>query len=376
MSEQMGSPCKGRIGILTFLHTLNYGAVFQAYALEKVLLDSGFDAVQIDYRNPTVESFEYKRSVSLKGHVANIVRKPIINRKERVFEEFRRAHIESTAPLTYNELAASCESFDYIVVGSDQVWNGNVTGFDDAYFLAFSDQLEKKRTYAVSIGQDELPMKPGIDYARLIKSFPCVLVREQTAAQALRRVCPECTIDVVLDPTLLLSGDEWRLLAGERSPRTKGGYVFVYAVGETRKAVAAAKLIAKKRGLEVVVLQQNGFLPIMGVKNLFSVSPSAFLSYIANSDFFVTSSFHGTCLAILLERDFLVSYSTGGTKRNSRMSDLLRMLNLSSRVLSDDVLDTPISDWQDIRNKIDKSRKESLDLLFGSLKKVSTVQYE
>ena len=358
---------RGRIGILTFLHTLNYGALLQAYALERMLLDAGYDAVQIDYRNPRVEAFEYKRDVSLKGHLANVIRRPMIVKKERAFEAFRRAHIQSTAPLSREGLKEACESFEYIVVGSDQVWNGNVTGFDNTYFLDFIDSSEKMRTYAVSIGQDELPMMSDVDYEHLIGEFPCVLVREQTAADALRGICLESEVEVVLDPTLLIAGDEWRALAGARPARPKGGYVFVYAVGETRNAVSAARRIAKRRGLKVVVLQQNGFLPIPGVINLFSISPTAFLSYIANAEFVVTSSFHGTCLAIQLERDFLVSYATDGIRRNTRMSDLLETLGLSDRVLSERPVGAKVSDWRDVRAKVNEAGRQSLDLLLRSL---------
>lgn len=358
---------RGRIGILTFLHTLNYGAVLQAYALERVLCDAGFDAVQIDYRNPKVEAFEYKRDVSLKGHLANIVRRPMLGKKEEAFESFRREHIRSTAPLSRDGLPLVCEAFDRIVVGSDQVWNGNVTGFDSSYFLDFIGAPERKATYAVSIGQDDIPVAPGVDYTRLIGDFPLVLVREKTAADTLRRICPGSKVEVVLDPTLLLGGDEWRRLSDARPVRPNGGYVFVYAVGETRNSVAAAMEVAKRRSLDVVVLQQNGFLPIRGAVNLFSISPTAFLSYIANAEFVVTSSFHGTCFAIQFERDFLVSYSTGGTKRNSRMADLLALLELSDRVLEGSVNEAPVSDWSSVRRKIEESGRRSIRLLLESL---------
>ena len=43
------------IGILTFHRASNYGAVLQAYALQKVISDMGRDAVIVDYRCRTVE---------------------------------------------------------------------------------------------------------------------------------------------------------------------------------------------------------------------------------------------------------------------------------------------------------------------------------
>ena len=355
------------VGILTFLHTLNYGAMFQAYALEKVLQTAGFNAIQLDYRNPKVEAFEFKHSTSIKGFLANLIRRPIIQKKEKVFDTFRRQYILSTAPLSREDLIRTCKKFDYIIVGSDQVWNGLVTGFDATYFLDFVKDIKKKKTYAVSIGQDKLPISAGFDYAHFIKDFSCVLIREKTAAKALQPLCAGKRFETVLDPTFLLSRDNWLNISADVRPKPKKPYVFVYAVGETKTTVAAAKKIAKRRGLDVIVLQQNGFLPIFGATNLFSISPSEFLSYIANAELVVTSSFHGTCLSIIFERDFLVSYASNAVKRNSRMNDLLESLGLSGRVLQTvSPAGQPI-DWATTRERLSTMRAESLNLLFDSL---------
>lgn len=355
------------VGILTFLHTLNYGAILQAYALERVLAAAGFEVVQLDYRNPAVDAFEFKRAASLKGHLANLVRLPIIRRKAKAFDEFRREHIPSTAPLSRDGLVEVCDALDYVLVGSDQVWNGLITGFDSTYFLDFIDDPGKKRTYAVSIGQERLPMAQGIDYASLLSDFPCLLVREATAAKALGSLCPERHRDVVLDPTLLLDGNDWLELAAEREMCVRRPYVFVYAVGETKGSVAAAKAIADRKGLEVLVLQQNGFLPIRGVTNLFAASPLDFLSYMANAEAVVTSSFHGTCFSIIFERDFYVSYAKGGEKRNSRMGDLLDACGISGRILDGPVAGARPIDWAAVRGRLGSMKVSSLRLLLNSL---------
>lgn len=356
-----------KVGILTFLHTLNYGAMLQAYALARVLQSAEFDTVQLDYRCPAVEAFEFKHVASLKGRLANLIRMPIIRRKAQRFNAFRRENIPSLGPLSRGELIDACALLDYVVVGSDQVWNGLVTNFDSTYFLDFIDEPQKKRTYAVSIGQDQMPVVPGVDYAHLVGDFPYLLVREKTAINALESLCPGNKYEVVLDPTLLLTRDEWLDKAKEGQIKNEGPYVFVYAVGETKNSVAAAKEIARRNGLDVVVLQQNGFLPIPGATNLFSISPTDFLSYIANAETVVTSSFHGTCLSIQLERNFYVSYATGREKRNSRMGDLLDICGLTERILGGSLAGVQSIDWSDVRDRLEKKRADSLRMLFESL---------
>ena len=38
-----------KVGVLTFLHNGNYGSSLQAYALQKVIRDMGYDCEHIDY---------------------------------------------------------------------------------------------------------------------------------------------------------------------------------------------------------------------------------------------------------------------------------------------------------------------------------------
>lgn len=358
-----------RVGILTFLHTLNYGALLQAYALQRVLHDNGFNAFQIDYRNSTVEAFEFKKARTVRAHVANIIRKPIIAGKSKGFASFQRDYIKATQSLSSRSgLASACHEFDYVIVGSDQVWNGLVTGFDTSYFLDIINAGDKKRTYAVSIGQDELPVDSNTDYSKLLEGFPCLLVREKTAALALRRYYPNRPIDVVLDPTLLADKSIWLDMVSDIPRLHEKPYVFVYAVAEAKNSVTYAKELAKEKGFDVVVLQQNGFFPISGVKNLFTISPIEFLSYIFHAEVVVTSSFHGLCLSLQMEREFFVSYAVGGAKRNSRMADLLEELRLSNRVLTGPHTHFQSIDWDAVRGRLEEMRKQSCTLLLESLK--------
>ena len=358
---------RARVGILTFLHTLNYGALLQAYALQKVLKDNGFHAVQIDYRNSAIEAFEFKKAKTIRARVANIVRRPIINKKSLGFSAFQRENIEATEPLSKDDLEQTFNEFDYLVVGSDQVWNGFVTGFDTSFFLDAANMADRKRTYAVSIGQDTFPTRSDVDYVGLLQSFPRILVRERTAVKALRPYYPTMPIDVVLDPTLLARRIIWLdLAAKECAPRVRP-YVFVYAVGETKRSVECAREIARARHLDVVVLQQNGFLPFPGVKNIFAISPAEFLSYIAHAEIVVTSSFHGLCLSLQMEREFYVSYAASGVKRNSRMVDLLEELGLSDRANIGSWPHLPPINWNIVRARLEQMRKRSLSLLLESL---------
>lgn len=353
------------IGILTFLHTLNYGALLQSYALQAFLNSNGFSAIQIDYRNANVESYEFKRSKTVKNRLANIVRRPIIKKKTIEFEEFTRRFIKATPVVERGELAGICSDFDCIVVGSDQVWNGEITDYDTTYFLDFIPDDDKKYSYAVSIGQDDFPEKKGIDYYSLLHAFSQVLVREQTAAKALGNFVEADKLHVVLDPTLLVEAEVWNSFVGESASPMSRPYVFVYAVGETKRAVEAAREMAREHGWDLVVLQQDKFLPILGAKNLFSISPADFLTYFKHASAIVTSSFHGLCMSIQFRKDFLVSYTEGIACRNSRISDLLLALECEDRVIGSPSCDCV--NWELVEQRLTEKRIQSSELLLNAL---------
>ena len=44
-----------KVGIVTFIHTVNFGASLQAYALQETIRSYGFDAEIIQYVNEEIE---------------------------------------------------------------------------------------------------------------------------------------------------------------------------------------------------------------------------------------------------------------------------------------------------------------------------------
>ena len=50
-----------KIGIITFHRAINYGALLQTYALQKVIKRMGHDCIIIDYRNVLLEERHQKK---------------------------------------------------------------------------------------------------------------------------------------------------------------------------------------------------------------------------------------------------------------------------------------------------------------------------
>lgn len=353
-----------QVGILTFHHTLNYGASLQCYALQQVLTDLGCEASVIDYRNETVEASECQRwSAKDPASVAKYLMK---TKKRRAFDRFAR-RLALTRTCDRESIADVARNFDCIVVGSDQVWNTQITGSDMTYFLPFETDPHRCKSYAPSIGKERLPADEP--YATHLSGFSSLLVREQSAAQELRRLLPSHDdISLVCDPTLLLSRERWMDVA--RLPKCAQGkdYILVYAVSEFDLTTRLATKIAAQEGLEVIQIQQRRKGKVKGATHLRSASPEEFVGLVAHAHTCVVSSYHGLCFSLVFGRDVLctASDSRAGV---ARFGGLVDRLGISDRIV--DSLERadeagPI-DHTEIRRRLEALAESSRTTLARSL---------
>ena len=142
-----------RIGILTYHRAINYGAVMQAYSLQKrIQEDFPEDIVDIiDYNHIKREFFVCKCPIVFlyRRSVAEAIKKFVQTK------EFRRCMPILKRSKTFlgcsNEKIEAYMSnhYDLIVVGSDAVFNWNDIGLPNPYFLR-NVRGAKKMSYAAS----------------------------------------------------------------------------------------------------------------------------------------------------------------------------------------------------------------------------------
>ena len=129
-----------RIGILTFHFAHNYGALLQAYALKCYLTQHGYDTSIINYtpeklrKEYSMNPFVYSKNpkVLLSLSLRNYRRR----KQNRLFTQFQNNELGVKKKIfTSEELIAAMNTYDMVSVGSDQVWNTNITGNIKCYFL-------------------------------------------------------------------------------------------------------------------------------------------------------------------------------------------------------------------------------------------------
>ena len=354
-----------RIATLTFQNADSYGAMLQAYALQQSIMRMGYDAELLNYSCDAIAN-SYRMSLTPKGVVARLCRTPYYQLRQARFDRFRNDYLRLSSEVSKNNLAIFASRYDAVIVGSDQVWNPFLTNGDDAYFLTFLNQNQRKLAYAASMGVVAWDEEQKQRYLQWLSSFDYITVREKTACDYLRS--NGVAADVVCDPTLLLGMKDY--LAITANSAEKEPYTLLFCL-ETpfAKSVNFARMLAQSRNERLVVIH-NGKIPVRKAKNVRSAGPCEFLALIANASQVVTESFHGICLSISFEKEFYYfdpRKPSAAMSRSSRITDLLDGLGLSDRMVDLPINSSSQIDYSTVKKRLAKIRNASLAALNRSL---------
>lgn len=316
-----------KFGIMTFSRANNYGAVLQAYALRKKLQDKGYESRLINYRCRTIDAMhafkKFKKDQTFRQNWDNFLWNIIFYPRMRAFDRFRKDI--QTKDYWPDTIAQASDEFDCFITGSDQVFNLALTGGDTAYYLDFASDKNIRAAYAVSMG-DYLEEYAEV-YKKNVPAFDLLSFREQTGADIIKDRLG-ISGEVVPDPTLLYTGEEWIKLLNVKKKQPKKPYLCVYALTEKPELFAAAEKIADELGLEIHIITRRVKCAGKGDKYVRIIGPEDFVSEIYNADYVVTPSFHGTVFSILLGKPFTI---TSPPRLPERITDLLDELGIGSR---------------------------------------------
>lgn len=346
---------KLKIGVITFHRALNYGAVLQAYALQTFLNAQGYETSLIDY---FPESFKTERKIvdhkSLKGFVKSLAKYPKYKGKIDSFDRFLSKCRLSKKYSNSLDLVKLNEQFDAIICGSDQVWNPRWNFSDPNYYLAFA-KPNKKYSYAASFGSsiDETIFEAEIK--NHLSSFNRISIRENAAAFYLQNKMKDKSIETNVDPTLLLSKEEWQEIVSKKKEKP---FILIYTLEDNKVLIEIAKKEAKKRNLRIVQIRDVFKKEDPEITYASCISPQQFVSLFAKANFIITNSFHGLVFSIIFEKEFLVAKQTYKNAPNERLISLLKDLKLENREL-DNFENTPI-DYKWVKKQISKEKEKSI----------------
>lgn len=342
--------------MLTFHRSTNFGSYLQTYALYRKICDLGCDCEVIDYRCPAIEEREglATKVRGPKDLARRLVYGPAIEKKRRALAGFAEENMAFSRVVTPEDKPILADAYDIVVAGSDIVWGRDITDGDYTYFLDFVGNRAKKVSFASSVG-DYDPRDDDAAVARFLRRMDRISVREDGAVDWVRRLAGK-SAEVVCDPTMLLTAEEWERCVEPRF--FGGGYVLVYFDSPDGSCLRDARIYAERHGLSVKFV--NYHRPAKGVENVKPASLSDFLGLVKCADSVFTASYHGMLFSLYFRRDMRFYTRCHST----------RVLSLAKRV---GVLDRcgdgsrgeeiPAIDWPLVDQGIAEFRTESIAVL-------------
>ena len=266
---------------------------------------------------------------------------------------------------------------DIFITGSDQIWNPYCCGFDPFMFLEFVKGEKKCIAYSSSISRPSFPKEIEDRVKKDLNQFKYIAVREQSSVLLLNTLLNRKDIQLVVDPTCLLSAEEWRIF-GNRAEiefTIPKKYIFCYFIGNRNSDYTEmVNKVKSKTGInDVITIDCTQSRINYGQGTLYkNGGPYEFIYLLSHADFICMDSFHATIFALKFKKDFAHILKTKDdnteNSQNERMYDLFKRYNLCSRLYdknSDEWL-KPI-DWNYIEEISNNEIKHSMNYLKNAI---------
>lgn len=346
-----------KISIITINDNNNYGNRLQNYALQFFLKCHINIVKTIWYDEPT--RLKIKDIINFKSIIKFMINRnsyryylknEYLNECIRIYniKKFSQKYIDIDF---VNDLSKISNEYDFFITGSDQVWNPNFWFREKLYstarFLKFASK-KKRIAYAASIAIPSIPKDKEQFFRDSLNEMKAISMREKAGAELVKKLTGR-DVPVVVDPTILLSKEEWQKI--ELVPEWYNGeqYILTYFLGNPSPII---KNLAKKNNWKIFNLMDKSNL------DLYASRVEEFVYLIEHAELVATDSFHACVFSILMNTPFLVvnRKEKGMADMTSRIDTLLELFGYQDRYIVD--------------GKCDLSDEEILNMDFSNVKAI------
>ncbi len=298
------------VGILTFHMAHNCGAMLQAYALSKYINNHYHCNCEIiDYRLPDIYD-KYEK----------MLKRNNVEPKRIKFEAFISNYLP-TSKRIFN--IKNTEKYDIYIIGSDQIWNPEITnGYKDEYFAKFFPENSIRISYAASSG---IYIENIVELSNKMGNLDFISVRENWLKEKLCNFCNK-KIYLCLDPVLMLEKVEWDKEYNWLASYNNKKYALIYSFNMTDEDYNNIRSFAYKNQLEILELtthKRKRFNEILYNNNY---GPFEWIEFIKNAEYIFTDSYHCVLFSIIYNKPFKC---INGNENNLRISDIIQRFHIT-----------------------------------------------
>ena len=310
-----------KIGIITINDFNNYGNRLQCYAVQYYLENMGYNVENV-YNEYNSNSFIVNKAKILIRSLKDFNNRKTIAVRKQNFLEFNKYIKFSEKSIINGKLNEDFnKKYDFFITGSDQVWNPYDKGRSGIDFLSFAND-EKKISFSASLGVEKVPDYKVEEYKQYLKNYKSISVREETAKKIVEDLTNREDIEVLVDPTMLLTADDWETVSQKPNIFYHSKYILTYFLGGSSKWENITKSIADKYSCEIVDIYDKNSI-------FYTCGPQHFLNLVKDAFLICTDSFHSVVFSFLFNKPFIV-FDRENTKinMNSRMETFLEKFGL------------------------------------------------
>lgn len=312
-----------KAGIITLYGNVNYGNKLQNYAVSRLLALRGVEATTFVPRSQSAVTNYVWRAIRL-------AQRAMLTGYERDrtagFEKFTSG-IPVKYLLTEAAKRKSAKEYDFLVLGSDQIWHPRAFNLREERFGSFFSS-ERVLCIAASFGVSDLPQDCIKYYREGLSRLEWISVREDDGARLVKRLAGK-DVPVLADPTIGLPIEEWRKVSSSaRCPESKK-YMLLYALGGlSDDQMKYLRDLAKQRNAMLIdILDKND-------PYYYIASPEEFIGLIENADCVFTDSFHASVFSMLFETPVNILKRQGSASNVfSRLETFAKTYGLEKRIL-------------------------------------------
>ena len=343
------------IGLVSNYCAPNFGGALTHYALYHLLEDMGYSTLMIEAPQSGRRS---------RGTCWDVMKRCF---KELIYPAYAmsKAYPDKEQMRVLNSI---CDTF---VVGSDQLYQYSLYMLMDKFVsLDWVEGRKKKIAIAASFGHGHVFGDPKVhaELAFWLSRFDFFSVREASAVD----ICKDTygrEVDQILDPVFLVDPKHYDTLIEKADCCLPEHYVGFYILDPSEEKKNIIQEIASSHKMNMTGFSEFNAsekyrMPLDGC-NAINYKGEERLKVIKNSELFVTDSFHGTCLAIIMKKNFVTFLNS--RRGASRFYSILQLFGLENRLVTSyqdfesrkKLFEKPI-DWDTVYEKLEKEKVKSL----------------
>ena len=346
----------------------NYGSALQSWALTQSIGKLGYHAILADYcpdiladkdhlnpfKNMWDKDEESRRMCELTM--------PAIRINYERFDRFYHERFDKTkkkyTSANFNDIVED-EGLDGFVCGSDTIFCPDEFGFDDGYYANYDCMKNGFAVaYAASFGDPHFTEETYQILNTRLHNFKAFGLRENLMIPYVKKHT-DVPVQKVVDPTLLLTSDDYDTIAEDRIVPEK--YLLLYARRYNPTTTEYAEKLANKNGWKIIDISLRATNAERGHQMFYEAGVEEFLSLVKHAEYVVTNSFHGMIFSVQYRRPFVVF---SREQCDTKIEELLALFGLSDRMLMDgtETFRSGI-DYNAVHANIAAARKDSIQFL-------------